>query len=178
MIVEVTVPSPGESVTEVTLSAWLKKDGDVVRKDEELFEIESEKATLSVAASAAGKLSVKIAQGETIKVGSVACTIDTSASVPEAKPIAAVEAKPASVPAPSAAPIASPAAQKIMEERNVAAGQVTGTGRGGRITKQDVIAPPVAMPTPEPAPAPRPAAIATPGTRPVRRQKLSQLRMK
>jgi 2-oxoglutarate dehydrogenase E2 component (dihydrolipoamide succinyltransferase) len=177
MLHDITIPSPGESVSEVTLAVWLKHDGDYVRKDEELFEIESEKATLSVSAPAAGLLSVKIKEGETVHVGIVAATIDTSAPVPAH----------VSAPAPSpaieqtSAPkevIASPAAQKMMVERGIASDQVKGSGPAGRITKADILA--VQTPTtPEPPPAPpteRPAAIAF--VRTERRHKLSSLRLK
>jgi 2-oxoglutarate dehydrogenase E2 component (dihydrolipoamide succinyltransferase) len=174
MIAEVTVPSPGESITEVTLSAWLKKDGDYVRKDDELFEIESEKATLSVAASVAGKLSIKIAEAETVSVGAVACTIDTSAVAPaEKKALSAhaVESKPV-----AAEPIASVAARKIMEERGISPQQVTGTGKEGRITKGDALA---GSPAESAAPPPRAeTVIITGGTRTTGRQKLSSLRLK
>ena len=78
MSINVTIPSPGESVTEVTLASWLKQDGDYVEKDEPLFEIESDKATLSVSAESAGTLHIKVPQGETVKVGTVAAIIDES----------------------------------------------------------------------------------------------------
>ncbi len=192
MIAEVTIPSPGESVSEVTLSAWLKADGDYVRKDEELFEIESEKATLTVSSFIAGKLEVRVREGETVKVGDVACTIDTEAAPPAsiAPPTeTAASAKPASQPAAAVEDaeekIASPAAMKLMAERGIAPERIKGTGRDGRITKGDVLAfqPPA---TPEPA-APRaeatevtsaPPAPPPAGVRNERRHKLSSLRLK
>jgi 2-oxoglutarate dehydrogenase E2 component (dihydrolipoamide succinyltransferase) len=175
MIIDITIPSPGESVTEVTLAAWLKHDGDYVRKDEELFEIESEKATLSVSASAAGLLSVKIKEGETVHVGIVAATIDTSVPVPAniSAPLTppVVEQKVASKEI-----IASPAAQKIMAERGIAPDQVKGTGPASRITKADILA--MQTPTaPEPHVAEHPAPAAA-FTRTERRHKLSSLRLK
>ena len=107
MAIEITIPSPGESVTEVTLAAWLKNDGDHVVKDEPLFEIESDKATLSVSAEAAGTLRIKVAQGATVQVGSVAATIEESVGVQPAAPVApvpvvagAVTPQPAAKPAP------------------------------------------------------------------------------
>lgn len=90
MIVEVKVPSPGESITEVEIGTWLVEDGAVVHKDQEIAEVESDKATLTIVAAEAGKISIKSAEGETVEVGAVVCTIDTSVK-PEAKP---EEAKP------------------------------------------------------------------------------------
>jgi len=142
MIVEVTVPSPGESVTEVTLSAWLKADGDYVRKDEELFEIESEKATLSVASFVSGKIEIRVREGETVNVGAVACAIDTSAALPESvvAPAAANLTPAPTEAATEAESIASVAARKLMAERGISPEQIKGTGREGRITKADVLA--------------------------------------
>ena len=108
MIIEVKVPTPGESITEVELSNWLVADGDLVRKDQELAEVESDKATLSLIAPESGKITFLIQAGQTVKVNSIACTIDTSVEVPDApaapapqpasKPAAQVDqAKPASV---------------------------------------------------------------------------------
>ncbi len=96
MLVEVKVPTPGESVNEVEITSWLVADGDIVNVDQELAEIESDKATLSLLATEAGKISIRIAEGETVKVGSVACTIDPAfadqaVSAPEDK----IDTKPA-----------------------------------------------------------------------------------
>ena len=113
MIIEVKVPTPGESITEVELSNWLVADGDLVRKDQELAEVESDKATLSLIAPESGKITFLIQAGQTVKVNSIACTIDTSVEVPDApaapapqpasKPAAPVDqAKPASVASASA----------------------------------------------------------------------------
>src|SRR5690554_784706 len=82
MIVEVKVPSPGESITEVEVGTWLVEDGTVVEKDQEIAEIESDKATLTIVASEAGKIEIKSAEGETVAVGAVICSIDTSISPP------------------------------------------------------------------------------------------------
>jgi 2-oxoglutarate dehydrogenase E2 component (dihydrolipoamide succinyltransferase) len=154
-IIELKVPSPGESITEVIIARWIKQSGDVVEKDEVLAEIDSDKATLTLNAEEAGKIEILAAEGDTVKVGQVVVKIDTSvqaeakAAKPEAAP-AKAEAKkeepkkesPA-VAAPAAASYASgtpsPAAAKIMAENNVKSGQINGTGRDGRITKQDVI---------------------------------------
>ncbi len=149
MIVEIKVPSPGESISEVQIARWIKKDGDIVAKDEEIAEIDSDKATLTIAAEADGMIKILVKEGETIAVGSVVCSIDTS-KVGEAKPVAtpAAKAENKTTPAPntptpqSANPsvnIPSPAADKIMREKNISASHVTATGKDGRITKGDVL---------------------------------------
>ncbi|RPH96602.1 2-oxoglutarate dehydrogenase complex dihydrolipoyllysine-residue succinyltransferase [candidate division KSB1 bacterium] len=181
MVAEVLIPSPGESVSEVTLAAWLKADGDYVRKDEELFEIESEKATLAVSANFSGAVSIKIKEGETARVGAVACTIDTEAAPPVTISAAEPRAESASgepMQEETSAAIASPAAQKMMDERGITAEQIVGTGKDGRITKTDVLThqQPVA-PNPEPAPiAEAPTLMAN--ARSTRRFKMSALRLK
>lgn len=161
MIVDIKVPSPGESVTEVEIASWLKQDGDMVEKDEELCEIDSDKATLTINAEESGKLSIKVQAGERVNVGDVVASIDTSAAgaapkkAPEkekaAEPVSVKAEAPAEKPAvtdqpepdPKAASYAagtpSPAAAKIMADKKVAAEQVNGTGPGGRITKADVL---------------------------------------
>jgi 2-oxoglutarate dehydrogenase E2 component (dihydrolipoamide succinyltransferase) len=152
MIVEQKVPSPGESISEVVIARWLKKDGDYVEKDDELCEIDSDKATLTVNADEAGAFKALAAEGDTVTVGSVICTIDTAAAKPaaaekaeEPKPKAEekkAEEKPVKVEASNttsyAAGTPSPAAKKIMDENNVSASQVSATGKDGRITKSDV----------------------------------------
>lgn len=186
-IIELKVPSPGESITEVTIARWKKKDGEYVEKDEEVAEIDSDKATLTLNAESAGAIKIIAKEGETIKVGDVACTIDTDAKAPE-KPKAApaTETKKAEA-APAKAenkPIAqaattstyasgtpSPAAAKIMSENGIKASQVNGTGKDGRITKQDVVA---AMS----AGFNTGAAVAWGGSRDQDRQKMSALRKK
>lgn len=161
-IVELKVPSPGESITEVVIARWVKNTGDVVEKDEVLAEIDSDKATLTLNAEEAGKIEVLAAEGDTVKVGQVVVKIDTSVK-PEAK--AAVEAPKAekkeevkaetakSEPAKTKQPetsnaqtsnyatgTPSPSASKLMAENNIKPSQITGTGKDGRITKQDVLA--------------------------------------
>jgi 2-oxoglutarate dehydrogenase E2 component (dihydrolipoamide succinyltransferase) len=156
-MIEMKVPSPGESITEVTISRWLKKDGEYVEKDEELCEIESDKATLTINAEEAGQLKTLVGEGETVKVGSVVCTIDTSVkgeSKPAAKKEEKKEAKKeekvaaaASVKEEKAAPqsssyangIPSVAAKKLMDENGISGTRIQGTGKDGRITKADVI---------------------------------------
>ena len=153
-IIELKVPSPGESITEVVIARWVKNTGDIVEKDEVLAEVDSDKATLTLNAEESGKIEVLAAEGDTVKVGQVVVKIDTSFK-PEAK--AAVEApkaegkvepkKEAAVTSSAvekqstyATGTPSVAAAKIMAENNMQAGQLAGTGRDGRITKQDVLA--------------------------------------
>jgi 2-oxoglutarate dehydrogenase E2 component (dihydrolipoamide succinyltransferase) len=167
-IVELKVPSPGESITEVVIARWVKNTGDVVEKDEVLAEIDSDKATLTLNAEEAGKIELLAGEGDTVKVGQVVVKIDTSVK-PEAAP-AKKEAAPAkkenvekkeavaskqevtgkqeaaSGKQPEdlgkkgyAAGTPSPAAAKAMAENNMGATQMNGTGKGGRITKQDVL---------------------------------------
>ena len=153
MIIDLKVPSPGESINEVEIANWLKQEGDYVEKDEELCEIDSDKATLTINAEASGKLSIKVTAGTTVSVGDVIATIDTSAEgapkVAKAKtesapaPAAKLEEKPAATAAsaPSyATGTPSPAAAKIMSENNIKSNDVKGSGPAGRITKGDVTA--------------------------------------
>jgi 2-oxoglutarate dehydrogenase E2 component (dihydrolipoamide succinyltransferase) len=149
MIIELKVPSPGESITEVEIANWLKKDGDYVKKDEELAEIESDKATLTINAEQAGKLSIKVAAGEKVNVGDVVATVDTSVEAPagtapapakvEEKVAPVVQAAPAAEKASYAAGTPSPAAAKLMAENNISPNQVKGSGPGQRILKSDVL---------------------------------------
>ncbi len=155
-VVEIKVPSPGESITEVEIATWLKSEGEYVNLDEELCEIDSDKATLTINAEQAGTVSIRIEEGETVAVGDVICTIDTDAKAPEGTvaPATKKEETPAKV-KEEKAPMAvtaskkketgyadgtpSPAAKKMMAENGLSANQVKGTGRDGRITKQDVL---------------------------------------
>ena len=156
-IIELKVPSPGESITEVVIARWVKNTGDIVEKDEVLAEVDSDKATLTLNAEESGKIEVLAAEGDTVKVGQVVVKIDTSFK-PEAKAKEVVsekkevvgEKKPETVVSTQAtnnstqttyasgAP--SVAAAKIMAENNISSGQMNGTGKDGRITKQDVLA--------------------------------------
>jgi len=152
-IVELKVPSPGESITEVVIARWVKNTGDIVEKDDVLAEVDSDKATLTLNAEESGKIEVLAAEGDTVKVGQVVVKIDTSFK-PEAKVVveapkaeAKVEAKKEEVkatatPASTSYATGTPsvAAAKIMAENNIQAGQLAGTGKDGRITKQDVLA--------------------------------------
>ena len=150
-IIELKVPSPGESITEVVISKWIKNSGDVVEKDEVLAEIESDKATLTLNAEESGKIEVLAPEGTTVKVGQVVVKIDTSfkpeIKVDIKKPEIKVDAKKEIVET-KAVPIIvptyamgspSPAASKLMTENKITANQLTGSGKDGRITKQDVL---------------------------------------
>ena len=149
-LVEIKIPTPGESITEVTISRWIKQDGEYVEKDEELAEIESDKATLTLNAESSGQLKIKVAEGTVAKVGEIACTIDTSVQgtakpkteAPKAAPAkevkAEVKAEPVNTSAATGHP--SPAAAKMMAEGNIPANAVKASGKDGRITKGDVLA--------------------------------------
>lgn len=151
-ILEMKVPSPGESITEVEIATWLVKDGDYVEKDQAIAEVDSDKATLELPAEQAGIITLKAEEGEVVKVGQVVCLIDMSGAKPEgaAAPVAEApkteEAPKVEAPKPAAAPAAtyatnspSPAAKKILDEKGIDAAAVSGTGRDGRITKEDAL---------------------------------------
>ena len=151
-IVEMKVPSPGESITEVVIARWLKKDGDYVEKDEEVAEVDSDKATLTINAEESGAVKLMAAEGDTVKVGQVVFSIDTIAKATEKK---STEAKPKAVKEvavkaetvlakketekPSEKVNSTPLAKNIMDENKIPANKVAGTGRGGRIMKADVL---------------------------------------
>jgi 2-oxoglutarate dehydrogenase E2 component (dihydrolipoamide succinyltransferase) len=178
MILEMKVPSPGESIKEVEIATWLVKDGDYVEKDQAIAEVDSDKATLELPAEASGIITLKAEEGDAVAVGSVVCLIDTSAAKPSgAAPV--VEAKTV-VETPKkeevkAAPVAaatyatatpSPAARKILDEKNIKPSDIVGTGKEGRITKDDAVNATPSMGTP------------TGGSRGSERTKLSMLRRK
>jgi 2-oxoglutarate dehydrogenase E2 component (dihydrolipoamide succinyltransferase) len=182
MILEMKVPSPGESIKEVEIATWLVKDGDYVEKDQAIAEVDSDKATLELPAEASGIITLKAEEGDAVAVGAVVCHIDTAAAKPsgsapaaEAPAAAPVAEAPKAAPAPAApaAPAAtyatgtpSPAAKKILDEKNIEPASVTGTGKGGRITKDDAVNAVPSMGTP------------TGGNRGSERTKLSMLRRK
>ena len=139
-IVELKVPSPGESISEVVIARWVKNTGDVVEKDEILAEIDSDKATLTLNAEESGKIEVLAAEGDTVKVGQVVVKIDTSFK-PEVSTSSTSKAVTSSaVEKTYATGTPSIAAAKIMAENNIQSTQMAGTGKDGRITKQDVLA--------------------------------------
>ncbi len=136
MILEIKVPSPGESITEVEISNWLISDGDYVEKDQEICEIDSDKATLTVSAEDSGQVKILKQSETTIEVGEVICQINTSIKPSKNKK----SEKDPKITEPIntiVQPIASPAAKKIIREKNI--DLVSGTGKGGRVTKQDVL---------------------------------------
>ena len=190
MILEMKVPSPGESITEVEIATWLVKDGDYVKKDQAIAEVDSDKATLELPAEASGVITLKAKEGDSVAVGQVVCLIDTDAAAPQsAAPVAEVPKAeaPAAVVAPvapvatPAAPVApaasnsyatgeaSPAAKKILAEKEIPANEVKGTGKGGRITKEDAL---------NAQPARHSMGTPTFGKRGEKRTKLSMLRRK
>jgi len=146
MILEMKVPSPGESITEVEIAAWLVADGDYVEKDQIIAELDSDKATLELPAEEGGVITLKVQEGDSVDVGQVVCLIDTSKGG-EAKNNLELESKEESVTSKieveivnvSKSDILSPAAKKIMSENNIKIEDIEGTGKDGRITKQDVI---------------------------------------
>jgi 2-oxoglutarate dehydrogenase E2 component (dihydrolipoamide succinyltransferase) len=203
MILEMKVPSPGESITEVEIAQWLVADGDYVEKDQAIAEVDSDKATLELPAEAAGIITLKAEEGDAVAVGEVVCLIDTSAAKPEGdvkevetyknpgdegsnddddaskrldKEAAKVEKTNEKAPAETrksedkksyASGTPSPAAKKILDEKGISPSDIVGSGRGGRITKDDALqANKASMGTPGP------------GKRGESRQKLSMLRRK
>ena len=144
-MLEMKVPSPGESITEVEIATWLVNDGDYVEKDQAIAEVDSDKATLELPAEESGIITLKAEEGDTVEVGQVVCLIDTNAARPEgsaAPAPAAPNPEPVAAPAAPAATTyatgtASPAAKKMMAETGASVAK--GTGKDGRITKADVI---------------------------------------
>ena len=186
-IVEIKIPSPGESITEVEIGSWLKADGDYVQLDETICEIETDKATLPLIAESAGALKIILQEGETAGIGDVACSIDTEAAQPETSSaeISSVTSETADSPEQSvsttdsyAAGHPSPAARKMMAEQGIA--NVSGGGPGGRITKEDVQQHgrqvPAAVVTAESAQQAEAPEVS--GSRNKKRERLSRLRRK
>ena len=163
MILEMKVPSPGESITEVEIAEWLVQDGDYVEKDQAIAEVDSDKATLELPAEASGIITLKAEEGDAVEVGQVVCLIDTSAEAPESttfkggdeggdnnaeKDVAqdqkstpnTEEKAPNPAKETYASGTASPAAKKILAEKGIEASAVQGTGKDGRVTKNDMMA--------------------------------------
>ena len=200
MILEMKVPSPGESITEVEIAEWLVEDGDYVEKDQAIAEVDSDKATLELPAEVSGTITLKAEVGDAVNVGEVVCLIDTEGAKPEGASKGAdtaaskggdegsgsdaekdldeqrkkTEDKKDSEKAPQpkqaketyASGVASPAAKKILAEKSIDASSVKGSGRDGRITKDDAVSAVPSMGTP------------TGGNRGESRSKLSMLRRK
>jgi 2-oxoglutarate dehydrogenase E2 component (dihydrolipoamide succinyltransferase) len=188
-LLEMKVPSPGESISEVEIAAWLVANGDYVEKDQAIAEVDSDKATLELPAEESGIITLKAAEGDVVKVGQVVCLIDTSAARPAGAPVVAAVPVPEAKAVPAAAPAvaapnpdpikpasyaagaASPAAAKIIKEQNINPAAIKATGKDGRITKQDVVAAMSAGFSTE-------AAQGWGGTREQSREKMSMLRRK
>ncbi|WP_312394221.1 2-oxoglutarate dehydrogenase complex dihydrolipoyllysine-residue succinyltransferase [Chryseobacterium sp.] len=154
-VLEMKVPSPGESITEVEIATWLVKDGDYVEKDQPIAEVDSDKATLELPAEQSGIITLKAEEGDVVQVGQVVCLIDMDAAKPAGSAAPATEApkqeeapkaaepakqeapKPAAAPQTYATGAPSPAAKKILDEKGIDASQVSGSGRDGRISKSD-----------------------------------------
>lgn len=189
MILEMKVPSPGESITEVEIAEWLVQDGDYVEKDQAIAEVDSDKATLELPAEASGIITLKAEEGDAVEVGQVVCLIDTSAEAPESttfkggdeggnsnaeKDVAqdqkstpnTEEKAPNPAKETYASGTASPAAKKILAEKGIEASAVQGTGKDGRVTKDDAVKAVPSMGTP------------TGGNRGQSRSKMSMLRRK
>ncbi|MEZ4810362.1 MAG: 2-oxoglutarate dehydrogenase complex dihydrolipoyllysine-residue succinyltransferase [Allomuricauda sp.] len=183
MVLEMKVPSPGESITEVEIAEWLVEDGDYVEKDQAIAEVDSDKATLELPAEESGIITLKAEVGDAVAVGEVVCLIDTSAKKPEGnapkaeqkeapkkeepKVESKVESKKAEPKKETyASGTPSPAAKKILDEKGIEPSSVSGTGRDGRITKEDAAKAVPSMGTP------------TGGNRGETRTKLSMLRRK
>ncbi|UBM60494.1 2-oxoglutarate dehydrogenase complex dihydrolipoyllysine-residue succinyltransferase [Marinilongibacter aquaticus] len=180
--VKVTVPAVGESITEVTVSSWVKKTGDTVEMDEIICELESDKATFELPSPAAGVITVAVEEGAVVPVGELVATIAAGAvSAPTASPAPSntgTAEAPASTGDSYASGHPSPAAAKILAEKGIEASAVKGSGPDGRITKEDALnaEKPVAAPKSQPA---APAAASAPvesGARAQRREKMSSLR--
>ena len=141
MLIEVKVPQLSESVSEATLVSWHKKEGDAVSRDENLIDIETDKVVLETPAPADGVL-VKLVKngGDSVTSGEVIATIDTEAKAATGAPAAAAAPAPAAAAPAAAVSAASPSARKILDEKGMAAADVAGSGRGGRVTKEDAVA--------------------------------------
>lgn len=175
MVLEMKVPSPGESITEVEIATWLVEDGDYVEKDQPIAEVDSDKATLELPAEESGVITLKAEEGDAVEVGAIVCLIDMDAPKPEG--VTTVETEPVKeekTQTPKVEPVqetyatgtASPAAKKVLAEKGIEASSVKGTGKDGRVTKEDAIKAVPSMGTPGN------------GTRTTERKKLSMLRRK
>ena len=151
-MLEMKVPSPGESITEVEIAQWLVQDGDYVEKDQAIAEVDSDKATLELPAEASGVITLKAEEGDAVAVGAVVCLIDTTAARPEGTSATtdspSKEKQPAKDTAIQTPPTTkesyatgtpSPAAKKILDEKSITSTSISGTGRDGRITKHDAL---------------------------------------
>jgi len=188
MSLEIKVPPVGESITEVTLSSWLKKDGDAVQMDEAIAELESDKATFELTAEKAGILKIIAKEGDVLPIGAVVCSIEEGEAAPAAAPkvaetVVVAESKPAAKAAASeskettyASGTPSPAAAKILAEKGIDPASVNGNGVAGRITKEDALKADSAKPKAESTPPAPVAPVPAVGERSEKREKMSSLR--
>ena len=149
MILEMKVPSPGESITEVEIATWLVEDGDYVEKDQPIAEVDSDKATLELPAEESGIITLKAEEGDAVEVGAVVCLINTAAAKPDGSAATPVKEEVKEAPKTTtvkeevvttyASGTASPAAKKILTEKDIDAASIKGTGKAGRITKDDAV---------------------------------------
>ena len=177
MILEMRVPSPGESITEVEIATWLVEDGEYVEKDQPIAEVDSDKATLELPAEESGIITLQAEEGDAVEVGAVVCLIDTAAAKPEGSSTASEKATVKETPKVNpikeevantyASGTASPAAKKILAEKGMDTRTIKGTGKAGRITKDDAVK---AVPSMGTMPAD--------GNRGTTRKKMSMLRRK
>lgn len=173
MILEMKVPSPGESITEVEIATWLVEDGDYVEKDQPIAEVDSDKATLELPAEESGVVTLKAEEGDAVEVGAVVCLIDMDAEKPAGSNSSSSEQSESSAKSEQpkvetyATGTASPAAKKVLAEKGIDASTVKGTGKDGRITKDDALKAVPAMGT-----------QSSYGSRGTERKKMSMLRRK
>ena len=177
MILEMKVPSPGESITEVEIATWLVEDGEYVEKDQPIAEVDSDKATLELPAEESGIITLQAEEGDAVEVGAVVCLIDTDAAKPESS--SATPTSTSVKETPKATPVkeevastyatgtASPAAKKILAEKGMDTATIKGTGKAGRITKDDAVKAVPSMGT-----------MPSDGKRGTTRKKMSMLRRK
>ncbi len=181
-IKEMKVPAVGESITEVTISTWLKKEGDLVKLDEIIAEVESDKATFELPAEANGILRIVAQEKTTLPIGGLICKIEITegASATAAASVVSSPSVSATTDKSYAAGLPSPAAAKILDEKGIASTQVAGSGVGGRITKDDAVkaqtAPSSKSSEAKPATPSAPPVIAAGGLRTQRREKMSSIR--
>ena len=184
-IKEMVVPTVGESITEVTLANWIKKDGDQVTLDEIIADVDSDKATFELPAEATGILRHVAKEGDVLEIGGLICRIEVGGTAPAAANTPA-PAPPATAPTTTAENYAtghaSPAASKILAEKGIDSATLAGTGKDGRVTKEDAMTASAPVASPAPATTPSPAVSAAPvvttvsGARALRREKMSSLR--
>jgi 2-oxoglutarate dehydrogenase E2 component (dihydrolipoamide succinyltransferase) len=182
MVLEIKIPPVGESIAEVTLSRWIKNDGEFVEMDEVIAELESDKATFELTAEQSGVLKTITPEGETIPIGTIVCTIDTASAKPAKKSssVSTVDVEEVVTPTSEKENYAkghpSPAASKILSEKDIDPAQVKGTGKDGRITKEDASSAKSSSPVVKSTSPAAPVNTAKAGERNIRKEKMSSLR--